>query len=133
MDWLAALISGAFTVVVAGVTYRMTLGAAQRRISADLDLALTRAAVDEKLQKLRSDFDRERISAEQQQLNRRPFLQKQLDLCFEATDAVARLATENIQTEWEKSRRANYGVTSPSSIRFFFDSRCETMKCDWRI
>ena len=25
---------------------------------------------------------------------------------------------------------ANYGVTSPSSIRFFFDSPCETMKCD---
>jgi len=28
---------------------------------------------------------------------------------------------------------ANYGVTSPSSIRFFFDNPCETMKCDWRI
>jgi hypothetical protein len=28
---------------------------------------------------------------------------------------------------------ANYGVTSPSSIRFFFDSPCETIKCDWRI
>ena len=73
---------------MAGVTYRTTLGAAQRRIAADLGLALNRAAVDEILQKLRNDFDRERISTEQQQLNRRPFLQKQSNPCLEATGAA---------------------------------------------
>jgi hypothetical protein len=149
MDWLSALISGAFTVVVAGVTYRMTLSAAkeratadlelvQRRIAADVDLALKRAAVDEKLallkvdldrgiaerrealdlrlQRIRSDFDRERISAEQRQANRQPFLLKQLELCFEASDIAARLATEIDPDEWERARlsfwRLYWGILS---------------------
>ena len=42
---------------------------------------------------------------QQQQANRQPFLQKQLDLCFEASDAASRLATEPDPVEWEKNRR----------------------------
>jgi hypothetical protein len=42
---------------------------------------------------------------QQQQANRQPFLQKQLDLCFEASDTASRLATEPDPIEWEKDRR----------------------------
>lgn len=41
---------------------------------------------------------------EQKEANKRPFLEKQLQLCFEATDLCARLATEKDVTEWEKAR-----------------------------
>jgi hypothetical protein len=43
---------------------------------------------------------------EQQQANRRPFLEKQLALCFEATETASRLATETDPAEWEKTRLA---------------------------
>jgi hypothetical protein len=41
---------------------------------------------------------------QQQQSNRQPFLQKQLELCFATSDTAARLATETEQVEWEKAR-----------------------------
>jgi hypothetical protein len=44
------------------------------------------------------------FTAEQRQANRQPFLQKQLDLCFEATDTAGRLASETDPGEWEKNR-----------------------------
>ena len=43
--------------------------------------------------------------SEQSQANRKPFLSKQLELCFEASDAAGRLATEPDSVEWEKARR----------------------------
>jgi hypothetical protein len=53
---------------------------------------------------------------EQQQANRRPFLEKQLELCFAASDAAARLPTEPDPLEWEKARlafwRLYWGVLS---------------------
>jgi|HubBroStandDraft_4_1064222.scaffolds.fasta_scaffold66332_2 hypothetical protein len=42
--------------------------------------------------------------SQRQQSNRQPFLQKQLDLCFEASETAARLATETNKDEWEKAR-----------------------------
>jgi hypothetical protein len=45
------------------------------------------------------------FSARQKQANKQPFLQRQLDLCFEASDTAARLATEVDPNEWEKARR----------------------------
>jgi hypothetical protein len=42
----------------------------------------------------------------QSQKNREPFLTKQLELCFEASDAASRLATEPDPVEWEKARRS---------------------------
>jgi hypothetical protein len=37
-------------------------------------------------------------------LFRRPFLERQLVLCFEAIDACSKLATETDMNEWEKAR-----------------------------
>jgi hypothetical protein len=45
-----------------------------------------------------------KFSAQQKQANRRPFLQKQLDLCFQATETTGRLASESDPIEWEKAR-----------------------------
>jgi hypothetical protein len=45
-----------------------------------------------------------KFSQQQMQANRQPFLQKQLELCFQATETVARLASETDPTEWEKAR-----------------------------
>ena len=44
------------------------------------------------------------FSAQQTQANRQPFLQKQLELCFQASEAAARLASETDPVEWEKAR-----------------------------
>jgi hypothetical protein len=44
------------------------------------------------------------LALQQRQANRRPFLEKQLQLCFEATDAAASLATETDPTKWEQAR-----------------------------
>jgi|ERR1700733_5823687 hypothetical protein len=41
---------------------------------------------------------------QQQHANQHPFLQRQLDLCFEASDAASRLAMETDPAEWEKAR-----------------------------
>ena len=49
-------------------------------------------------------------SRDQQQANRRPFLEKQLALCFDATDICSRLATETDPIEWEKARSAFWRV-----------------------
>jgi hypothetical protein len=43
--------------------------------------------------------------ATQRQANREPFLKKQLELCFEASDTAGRLASEPDPVEWEKARR----------------------------
>jgi hypothetical protein len=43
---------------------------------------------------------------EQQQANKRPFLEKQLELCFAVTDTASRLAIETDPMEWEKARLA---------------------------
>jgi hypothetical protein len=40
------------------------------------------------------------------QANREPFLKRQLDLCFEASEAGAKLATETDPAEWEKARKS---------------------------
>lgn len=45
------------------------------------------------------------FSQEQRQTNRRPFLEKQLEMAFAASDAAAILATETDPVEWEKSRK----------------------------
>jgi hypothetical protein len=45
-----------------------------------------------------------RFGAQQAQANKGPFLQKQLELCFEATEIVGRLASEIDAEEWEKLR-----------------------------
>jgi hypothetical protein len=42
---------------------------------------------------------------QQRQANRTPFLQKQLDLCFEVTEAMAQLATETHEEKWEDARK----------------------------
>ena len=44
------------------------------------------------------------FSVQQGQANRQPFLQKQLELCFQATETAGRLATETYPAEWEKAR-----------------------------
>jgi hypothetical protein len=41
---------------------------------------------------------------QQQQANRTPFLQKQLELSFLASETASRLATETNPEEWEKAR-----------------------------
>jgi hypothetical protein len=43
---------------------------------------------------------------EQQQSNRRPFLEKQLELGFQAAETAARLATETDSAQWEKAQAA---------------------------
>ena len=45
-----------------------------------------------------------RAWSEQRQANRRPFLERQMALCFEASEAASRLATETDPAEWEKAR-----------------------------
>lgn len=45
------------------------------------------------------------FTATQYRANQLPFLQKQLDLCFAATDAVARLATGTDPVRWEQDRQ----------------------------
>src|SRR4051794_26434518 len=44
------------------------------------------------------------FSVQQSQANRQPFLQKQLELCFQATETAGRLASETDPAEWEKAR-----------------------------
>ena len=46
------------------------------------------------------------FTAQQRQANRQPFLQKQLELSFQATETAARLASETDAIEWEKARVA---------------------------
>ena len=46
------------------------------------------------------------FTEQQSQANRHPFLEKQLDVAFDVSDTVARLATETDPAEWEKSRLA---------------------------
>lgn len=45
------------------------------------------------------------FSSQQAQSNRVPFLTEQLRLCFEASDTVARLATETDAAKWEEARK----------------------------
>ena len=44
------------------------------------------------------------FTIQQRQANRLPFLQKQLELCFQATETASRLASETDAIEWEKAR-----------------------------
>jgi hypothetical protein len=44
------------------------------------------------------------FTAQQSQANRTPFLQKQLELSFQASETASRLATETDPVEWEKAR-----------------------------
>ena len=44
------------------------------------------------------------FTAQQRQANRQPFLQKQLELSFQATETAGRLASETNPIEWEKAR-----------------------------
>jgi hypothetical protein len=41
---------------------------------------------------------------QQRQTNRKPFLQRQLDLCFKATEAAACLASTTDKDKWKKAR-----------------------------
>jgi hypothetical protein len=43
---------------------------------------------------------------QQRQANRLPFLQRQLELCFQITETVGRLSSETDPIEWEKARVA---------------------------
>lgn len=45
-----------------------------------------------------------KFSAERRQANRQPFLQKQLELCFQAAEAAGGLASETDPVQWEKYR-----------------------------
>jgi hypothetical protein len=45
------------------------------------------------------------FSEQQGQRNREPFLQKQLEMCFQASNTAARLATETDPAEWEEARQ----------------------------
>jgi hypothetical protein len=44
------------------------------------------------------------VYRQQRQANRLPFLQKQLELCFQATETAGRLSSETDPVEWEKDR-----------------------------
>lgn len=44
------------------------------------------------------------MNFEQRQANQRPFLEKQLELCFAATETTARLASETCPAKWEQAR-----------------------------
>jgi hypothetical protein len=44
------------------------------------------------------------FTAGQRQANRQPFLQKQLELCFQASEAASRLASETDPAKWEEAR-----------------------------
>ena len=43
---------------------------------------------------------------QQQQANRQPFLQRQLELCFQASEITGRLSSETDPAQWEKDRVA---------------------------
>jgi hypothetical protein len=45
------------------------------------------------------------FTTEQAQTNKAPFLKKQLELCFLASETAARLATETDPATWEKDRQ----------------------------
>jgi hypothetical protein len=45
------------------------------------------------------------FSVQTAQANKRPFLEKQLELCFQACDIAARLATETDKEKWEAARQ----------------------------
>ena len=47
-----------------------------------------------------------KFTAEQQEANKRPFLEKQLELGFQATDTAAKLAITTDVEEWNKARHA---------------------------
>jgi hypothetical protein len=44
--------------------------------------------------------------AQQRQMNQRPFFQRQLELCFQASQTVSRVATEVDPIKWEQARIA---------------------------
>lgn len=44
------------------------------------------------------------FGAQQEQAGRLPFLQKQLDLCFQVTETAGRLASEADPAKWEEAR-----------------------------
>jgi hypothetical protein len=92
-DFSTAIIAGAVSLAVGFTTAIVTIRVAN-----------VRAEVDRSLAQFEERKAAQKLTTEQQQTNRRPFLQKQLDLCFEATDTAARLATETNPVEWEKKR-----------------------------
>jgi hypothetical protein len=65
-------------------------------------------------EQLEGEISEQRVRLEQRSANRRPFLQKQLELCFEAADAAARLATETDSSEWEIARLKFWRLCWPS-------------------
>ena len=57
------------------------------------------------------------FTAQQRQANRQPFLQKQLELCFQATETAGRLASETDPEEWEKARAmVEFGNLIPKGV-----------------
>jgi hypothetical protein len=96
-DLSAAIIAGVVSLVVGFATAYGTMRAANVKADVDESLARFKADVDQRIAE-------QKLSIEQQQTNRRPFLQKQLELSFEATDVASRLAIETNPIEWEKSR-----------------------------
>src|SRR5262249_35275444 len=44
------------------------------------------------------------FTVQQRQANRQPFLQKQLELAFQASETASRLATVTDPTDWERAR-----------------------------
>ena len=56
------------------------------------------------------------FSFEQRSANRRPFLEKQQELLFEAVDTASRLTIERDPVEWEKARRKFYHLLLALSV-----------------
>lgn len=123
----AAIVAGVVSLIVSFITAAVTLRVANERAAIDKKIAKLKGAIDRgiadrraeldlRLQTLRNEFDKERMSAEQRQTNRRPFLEKQLAICFEVTDSAARLATETDPEKWLAERmnfrRLHWGITS---------------------
>jgi hypothetical protein len=77
----AAIVAGIVSLVLGSITAFVTIRVAKQNAA----------------------LEREKIIFAQQQANKRPFLEKQLGLCFEATDAAARLASETDPVEWKKA------------------------------
>lgn len=63
---------------------------------------LAAVAVRNVVRQLRAQQDQ--ANRQQAEANKRPFLEKQLEICIEASDVVSRLATETGPERWEKVR-----------------------------
>jgi hypothetical protein len=112
---VAAVVAGAVALATALLTAGVTIFVARRNIRRDFVLADKKSQQDlqdaERRIKAESQASADRMSHELQlsnrqlqEANKRPFLEKQLELCLAASDAAARLATQTELGEWQKAR-----------------------------